>query len=120
MGAANVAILFVYAVGTSLGQVLFKLAADKAKMGNDGQFLLSLLTNWYFYFGVSLYGALTVVWIWILTRVPLSQAYPFLVLAFVLTPAFGVLIFGETVRIWYLVSLALILIGLSLLVMKGA
>jgi drug/metabolite transporter (DMT)-like permease len=119
MNAVNVTILFAYSLGMSVGQVLFKLAANRVKQGDPGTFGLSLLTTGYFYAAVVLYGVLSVLWVWILTRVPLSQAYPFIVLAFVFTPAFGVLLFGESLNVTYLASLALILSGLGLLVLKG-
>lgn len=119
MTAVNVVILFVYSLGMSVGQMLFKLAADQTKLEHSSTFLQALLTSRYFYGAVLLYGVLSLVWVWILTRVPLSQAYPFIVLAFVFTPALGVLLFGESLNASYLVSLALILGGLGLLVAKG-
>jgi hypothetical protein len=87
MSAVNVVVLFVYSLGMSFGQVLFKLAADQTKLEQSSTFVRTLLTSWYFFAAVLLYGVLSLVWVWILTRVPLSQAYPFIVLAFVFTPA---------------------------------
>lgn len=120
MSVVNVAMLAVYSLGLSFGQVLFKLAAEHSRPdGGAGTFILSLLTSWYFYLAVAVYGLLTVLWIWILTRVPLSSAYPFVGLAFVFTPALGVLIFRESVDIGYLASLAMIVGGLGLLATRG-
>ena len=42
-----------------------------------------------FFVALILYAALTVLWVWILSYTPLSRAYPFLALAFALTPALG-------------------------------
>jgi drug/metabolite transporter (DMT)-like permease len=109
MSAVNVVVLFVYSLGMSFGQVLFKLAADQTKLEQSSTFFAAVL----------LYGVLSLVWVWILTRVPLSQAYPFIVLAFVFTPALAVLLFGEPLNASYLASLALILAGLGLLVVKA-
>jgi hypothetical protein len=36
--------------------------------------------------------------VWILSFTPLSRAYPFLALAFALTPALGCLVFAEPLR----------------------
>ena len=119
MSLVNTAILLVYALGMSLGQVLFKIAADRAKAKAAEGFFASLLTDGFFFLAVITYGALTVVWVWILMRVPLSRAYPFVVLAFVFTPAFAVLFFNESVNVWYFVGLALIVSGLGLLVWKA-
>jgi drug/metabolite transporter (DMT)-like permease len=114
MNAVDFALLVLYALAMSLGQVLFKLAADHAKSDSAG-FFAGLLGSWYFYVSVGLYALLTVVWIWLLTRLPLSRAYPFVVLAFVFTPVLAMLLFDERLGLRYFVSLALIVAGLALL-----
>lgn len=119
MSSLNTFVLVLYALGMSLGQVLFKLSAQRAKGDSMGSFLASLLGNGYFALAVVVYGVLTVVWVWVLTRVPLSQAYPFVVLAFVFTPAFSWLLFGEPLGAAYLLGLSLILLGLGILVWKA-
>jgi drug/metabolite transporter (DMT)-like permease len=120
MSSLNVAILFLYAFGMSIGQVLFKLSADRMKTSATGGFLVSVLGNGYFYAALVLYCVLTVLWVWILTRVPLSRAYPFVVLAFVFTPAFAHLIFGESLDLWYGLGVGLVLSGLAVLIGKAA
>jgi drug/metabolite transporter (DMT)-like permease len=119
MSLSNVMVLVLYSLAMSLGQVLFKMAADRAKARATSGFLESLLTDGYFFLSVAIYGVLTVLWIWLLTRVPLSRAYPFVVLAFVFTPGFAVLFFDESLNIWYFLGLGLILSGLALLVLKA-
>lgn len=115
MSSVNVALLLLYAVGMSAGQMLFKMSADAAKRGGEGRFLAALLGTWQFYAAIVVYGGLALAWIWILTRVPLSRAYPFVVLAFVLTPILAVVFFGETVGARYVFALTLILVGLGVL-----
>lgn len=119
MSGVNLIMLFVYSLGMSGGQVLFKLAAEQTKLGPNPNFLQALLTSGYFYVAVLLYGVLSLIWVWILTRVPLSHAYPFVVLAFVFTPAFGFLLFDEPLNLSYIAGLALILVGLGVLAAKG-
>jgi drug/metabolite transporter (DMT)-like permease len=114
----DIAMLCLYALGMSTGQVLFKLAADRARTAPENSFWVSVLGNGYFYIAVAVYAALTIAWVWILTRVPLSRAYPFVVLAFVITPLLANLFFGEHLDLWYFASLALIVCGLMLLVLK--
>ena len=119
MSIANATILMLYALGMSLGQVLFKIAADRAKERAAGGFLESVVTDGYFVLAVAVYGVLTLIWVWILMRVPLSRAYPFVVLAFVFTPALAVLFLNESINIWYIMGVALILSGLGILVWKA-
>ena len=70
MSTAHVVILFLYALGMSIGQVLFKLTADRASNMPDSPFWASIPSSGYFYLAVVVYAALTVIWVWILTRVP--------------------------------------------------
>src|SRR2546423_1212138 len=86
MTAGNLVILVLYALGMAIGQALFKLSADKAKDAPGDAFWFSLFSTAYFYLSIILYGVLTLIWFWILARMPLSRAYPFVVLAFVFTP----------------------------------
>src|SRR6185369_10807874 len=71
MSAVNVVILLLYGLGMSVGQVMFKIAADRAKARAAGGFLEPLVTDGYFLAAVALYGALTILWVWIMTSVPL-------------------------------------------------
>ena len=49
---------------------------------------------------------------WLLTFTPLSRAYPFVALAFALTPLLGIVIFGEPFSTRLAIGIALILCGL--------
>jgi drug/metabolite transporter (DMT)-like permease len=110
-------LLAAYAVGMSAGQVLFKLAAIElaATTGGIGGRLLGLLLNPYFVGAVGFYAVLTILWIWILTFTPLSRAYPFVALAFAVTPLMGAVLFGEPVSVRLLLGLLLVLSGLYLI-----
>lgn len=74
----------------------------------------ALVANPWLVLGGLLYAGLTLVWIWILGRVPLSVAYPFYALAFVFTPTLAYFVFGETVSRSYAAGTALIVAGLVL------
>ncbi|MFN3279980.1 MAG: EamA family transporter, partial [Paracoccus hibiscisoli] len=95
------------------GQVLFKLAASSVPAGG-GLFhkLAGLALSPAFVLAIVLYAALSLFWVWILTRIPLSQAYPFVALSFTLTLAAGVLMFGEQASPRLLLGSGLILVGL--------
>jgi multidrug transporter EmrE-like cation transporter len=61
-----------------------------------------------------LYGALSLLYVWILTFTPLSRAYPFVALAFAPTPALAAWLFGEPVSFGLIIGISLILCGLLL------
>ena len=113
LSSLQIAILAAYAVAMALGQVLFKTAALRVgATGSLGERLVSLMHNGYFAVSVVLYAALTVVWVWILTFTPLSRAYVFVALSFIITPFFGAALFGEPISIRLVIGIGLIVGGL--------
>jgi drug/metabolite transporter (DMT)-like permease len=113
LSSAQIAILVAYAGAMTGGQLLFKMAALRGTP--EGPFIertMSLLLNGYFLVALVLYALLTVLWVWILTFTPLSRAYPFVALAFALTPALGGLLFAEPISLRLVIGIVLILCGL--------
>jgi drug/metabolite transporter (DMT)-like permease len=111
----QIAVLTAYSIGMAGGQVLFKMAADRSNPDKQlGERLLGLALNGYFLTAMVLYAGFAVLWVWILSVTPLSRAYPFVALAFVLTPLLGGVFFDEALSIRLLAGIALILCGLFL------
>ena len=91
LALAQVALLLAYAVGMAGGQLLFKASALRyAADAPPGERILSLVHNVYF------------------------LAYPFVAVAFAVTPLLGGLVFGEAITTRLLFGIALILCGLLL------
>ena len=112
---AQIAWLTSYAAGMAGGQLLFKAAAQRlGSIGGAGERLIALAGNAYFYAAFALYCALAVLWVWILTFTPLSRAYPFVALAFAITPLLGGWIFGEPIDLRLGLGITVILCGLFL------
>ena len=112
----QILLLSAYAAGMSGGQVLFKLAALRSAGATSGigERLLELVFNPYFIAAVVLYAAYAILWVWILTFIPLSRAYPFIALAFALTPLLGGLLFGDPISLRLLAGIFFVLCGLFL------
>lgn len=112
---SQMALLVAYAVGMTGGQLLFKMAALRYAeyAGGPGERFLGLLLNLYFLAALALYAVLALLWVWILSFTPLSRAYPFVALAFALTPLLGGL-FGETISLRLVGGILFILCGLFL------
>src|SRR5262245_55657725 len=71
--------------------------------------------SWAFFTTLSalvLYAGFALLWVWILSFTPLSRAYPFVALAFALTPLLAGSLFGETISLRLIVGLLLIVCGL--------
>jgi drug/metabolite transporter (DMT)-like permease len=118
MSTTDTVVLVAYSFGMSVGQLFFKFAAQSVQ--GQRRFFVSLFANGYFLLALALYALLTVAWVWVLMRVPLSRAYPYVVLAFVFTPAMAALFGDERLDGWYLAGTALIVFGLILLLRRSA
>lgn len=110
----NAALLLTVVLILSAGQFLFKRAglAIQGRSLVDGGWALATLPS--FYLALALYGIATVLWIYVLSRVPLTEAYPWIAVATVVVPLIGWLFYGEQVTPFFWVGIALIVAGLLL------
>ena len=123
MSALHIGLLLVYAAGMSMGQLLFKLAADSASVGPSSsavEQVIRMLSNPFFVIAMAMYFALSLMWVWILGFIPLSRAYPFVAAAFIVTPLLGHLFFNEALDLRFAFGLVLIVCGLVLVVGRKA
>jgi multidrug transporter EmrE-like cation transporter len=110
----NFASLAVVALSLAAGQVLFKRVG--LAMANhvflDG--LRLVVRQPALYVALTVYGFATLLWIWVLSRVPLVQAYPWVAASAAIVPLMGRFIFGERVAPIFWVGVCLILVGIFL------
>ena len=112
----QIAILCAYAVAMAGGQLLFKAAALRLpSQGSVVEQALALLQSWQFAIALAAYLALTLLWVRILSSIPLSVAYPFVALAFAITPLWAALWFGEPLSARLLAGIIVVLCGLLLI-----
>jgi drug/metabolite transporter (DMT)-like permease len=111
---ANFVSLVIFALSLAAGQVLFKKTALAMSGRPLIEGLLAVLAEPLFYLALALYGATTFLWIWILSRVPLTQAHPFVAGAMVLVPLLSVLLLGEKVSFVFWLGIAFIMLGILL------
>ncbi|MBP1907776.1 drug/metabolite transporter (DMT)-like permease [Paenibacillus turicensis] len=93
------------------GQVLFKLGLQRA----GGFVWQKMITSPLLISGLALYGIATILWFGVLTRLPLSQAYPMQALAYVIALLPAYFLFGEIITMTKLAGVAVILVGVYLL-----
>ena len=81
----------------AFGQVLFKMAAQNISLAQPQSFI-----NLTLFAAVCIYGVATMLWVLVLGRTPLSKAYPFYGLTFLMVPLLARIFLGETVspRVW--------------------
>lgn len=100
------------------GQMLFKWGADYSK-GIDGGFIQKVVFNYPLMGAFGWYGLTALFWFYILTRVPLSLAYPFSILGAGLVPILAWILFRETITPQAWLGYAIMLIGFLLIARSG-
>ena len=103
--------LVSFPVAIAAGQILFKRAASQLGPATGFSWVLDVARLPTMWLALALYGGATLLWVRILTTVPLSRAYPFMALAFVLVPAAGYFLFNESITGRYAIGTALIVAG---------
>ena len=96
------------------GQVLFKRGASSAERVTSVGSLVSLFISPTIVGALCLYAVTTVLWVFTLQQVPLTRAYPFMALGFVLVPLAAMVFLGESMSLRYAGGMVLILLGLYL------
>ena len=107
--------LAAFSVLLSTGQILFKQTAKMIPKG-------PIVDNWHSILGIPwlwsallLYGIATILWIQILRTVPLSHAYPFVAIGYILIPLASRYLFDEIFSYQYVLGTFVILIGLAII-----
>ncbi|MCS0502153.1 SMR family transporter [Ancylobacter mangrovi] len=102
---------------SSLSQVVLKRGMTSPPVraalegGGIGDTLIALVTSPFVTGGLACFGMSAVVWLFVLSRIPLSLAYPFVALGIVATVFAGSTLFGESPTPQSLMGVALIVSG---------
>ncbi len=98
-----------FSLALPIGQALFKWAAIHHER-QTGPLLGRLITNVPFVAALAWYGLSALVWFFILTRVPLSRAYPFVLAGAGLIPILAWFVFKEPVG-WRIAAGYVLMLG---------
>ncbi len=99
----------------AVGQVLLKMGALRVGPVSDlGALLWRIVTSPHILAGFALYGVASVLWIVVLSRAPLSLAYPLLSLGYVAVLLASAYVFGEAIPALRVAGIAAIILGLVL------
>lgn len=111
-------ILILISVSLSaFSQIILKrgmISADiqsAMRQGNLVEIVIAIAKSPLVIGGLFCFGLSAVVWLFVLSRVPLSHAYPFVALGIVATVVSGAAIFGESVSLQAMAGVALIVSG---------
>jgi drug/metabolite transporter (DMT)-like permease len=110
-------VLFIAISMGAVGQIAMKTGMNtvRAKSGGDLGPIVSALprmfTNPAVLGGITIYVLSTVLWLWVLSRVSLSFAYPCISISYIIIIVAGKFVFRERIDGWKIAAIVLILIG---------
>ncbi len=98
MRTATLLLIFGSVLLSAFAQMFLKLGVTRADGTNSGSALSelgSMLASPLVLVGLGLYGAGALLWLFVLGKVPLSVAYPFVGAGFIVTAIIAVVLLGE-------------------------
>jgi multidrug transporter EmrE-like cation transporter len=105
---------------SALGQVTLKIGVSFPNVRvaleepSKLRLAMSFITSPTIIGGLALYGIGTLLWLNVLARSELSEAYPFVGLGIVLTGLFGYFVFNDTLSLMRLTGTAVVIAGIIL------
>ena len=112
LAVSNLVGLAIFTVMLAVGQLLFKKSGLSIRGLPLGEALVNLAQLPAFYAALVLYGLATLLWVWLLSRVTLMQAYPWVAAGVVIVPLLSAAVFGERVNATFWLGALLIVAGL--------
>jgi len=115
----TLALIFISVALSAFAQIALKhgmssAQAQRAVASSEVSGLAAIATNPYIVLGFALYGLGAILWLGVLAKIDVGQAYPFVGLGFVLTMGFGILFLGEAFSLMRAAGTLLVIGGVVL------
>ncbi|MCL5680010.1 MAG: SMR family transporter [Candidatus Marsarchaeota archaeon] len=107
-------ITLIAAVIVSFAQTLFKSELEKGKMGIF-QIIKALFTNKKILLGIASYFASLVIYLYALSKAPLSVVYPIFASSFIFVALFSAKFLKEPLNVKRIMGIALVFAGITLI-----
>jgi drug/metabolite transporter (DMT)-like permease len=114
MNLANALWLALFTLVLAVGQLLFKQVGLAMKGLSMVDSFAAAARSPALYAALFLYGGSTLLWIWLLSRLTLSQAYPWAAIGVAIVPLLARLVFGERVAGMYWIGIVFVVVGMLL------
>lgn len=120
MSLKTAALILMSVILATVGQLTLKTGMARVgyvgteRLGRPFQLLADVATTWQVLVGLTLFVMSAVSWLIVLSRVPLSLAYPFVGITYVLLPLFGKFVLKEHVPALRWLGVALVVAGVIL------
>ena len=112
MPTANLTLILLSVMMICVGQLLFKLVGLRLQAGISA---LDIRVAGFGILAMAIYAAATLIWIYVLRTTPLTKAYPYMAISFVIVPVASIWLYSEQVRPQYVAGAALIVLGVILI-----
>ncbi len=96
----------------AIGQLLFKMVGLRISGGGFQDLLQDPVGAFMLGVALVLYAVATIAWIWVLRTTPLSSAYMFMAMGFVLVPIMSHYFLGEVLNARIILGSAMIIAGI--------
>jgi drug/metabolite transporter (DMT)-like permease len=112
MTAGNHVMALLCVALIAAGQILFKLTANSINVAGTvlDRAVISIASA-----SLIIYGIATLAWVYLLQTAPLSRAYPYMALSFVIVGLVSWLYFQEPMSGFYAAGLTLIVLGIIMI-----
>jgi multidrug transporter EmrE-like cation transporter len=111
MRADSLLLILLSVTMSAVAQLLLKLGVGGVRATGALDAGRAFATSPFVIAGFALYGLGAFVWLYVLSRLPLSMAYPFVGIGFILTMLFGVVALGEQLNFARVFGTVLIAVG---------
>jgi multidrug transporter EmrE-like cation transporter len=118
---ANLALVLFSVIAASSGQLILKHGMQVAKTrahNSGGSLAFAAATSPWVLCGLGVFAISAVVWLAVLSRVPLSLAYPFNALGYLVILTASVLVLHERANLWTWAGTSLVVSGLLIVVLS--
>ena len=123
MMLANLIFIITSVLLNALGQILLKAGMKNFSnidlKNNVIQTFISIAINPYIICGFISYGISILLWLWVLSKVDVSYAYPFQALGYIVVTILAWLIFQENINLTRIIALIFITLGLIILALSA-
>ena len=121
LSIANLALVLVSVLAAAGGQLMLKqgmqLATSKHKSAGTSLVLGAATSPWV-WLGLAIFGISAIVWLVVLSRVPLSLAYPFNALGYLVILTASILLLHERANLFTWAGTTLVVAGLVIVVLS--
>ena len=112
MSTLNLSVIVFTVLLSACAQLLLKIGVTKTgEIESSVSGIFKILFTPSVFFGVCIYGFSVLIWLWVLSRVELSLAYPFVGLSFTFTLGFGYFLLDESINPARIIGTLLIAAG---------